>query len=92
MLFTSMNKPSKLDGWKADGGDPCDDDDGWRGVDCSDSSVTKMYACNQLLACLHHLPHKGALRIPLPIQDVFLTALVSGLTVLRRAVTCRGSG
>ncbi|KAE8808764.1 Protein STRUBBELIG-RECEPTOR FAMILY 5 [Hordeum vulgare] len=42
VLFTSMKKPSKLDGWKADGGDPCDDDDGWRGVDCSDSSVTKI--------------------------------------------------
>ncbi|VAI35976.1 unnamed protein product [Triticum turgidum subsp. durum] len=37
-----MHKPSKLDNWKADGGDPCDDDDGWRGVDCSDNSVTKI--------------------------------------------------
>uniref|UniRef100_A0A8R7UKY1 Protein kinase domain-containing protein n=1 Tax=Triticum urartu TaxID=4572 RepID=A0A8R7UKY1_TRIUA len=42
VLFTSMHKPSKLDNWKADGGDPCDDDDGWRGVDCSDNSVTKI--------------------------------------------------
>uniref|UniRef100_A0ACD5XT45 Uncharacterized protein n=1 Tax=Avena sativa TaxID=4498 RepID=A0ACD5XT45_AVESA len=43
VLFTSMNKPSKLDGWKADGGDPCDDDDQWKGIDCSDNSVTKIH-------------------------------------------------
>ena len=42
VMFTSMNKPSSLDGWKADGGDPCDDDDEWKGIDCSGSSVTKM--------------------------------------------------
>ncbi|KAM0925585.1 hypothetical protein ACQ4PT_004112 [Festuca glaucescens] len=42
VLFTSMNKPSKLDGWKADGGDPCDDDDEWKGIECSGSSVTEI--------------------------------------------------
>ncbi|XP_024310938.1 protein STRUBBELIG-RECEPTOR FAMILY 5 [Brachypodium distachyon] len=37
-----MNKPSELSGWKADGGDPCDDDDEWKGIDCSGSDVTEI--------------------------------------------------
>ncbi|KAL5201378.1 hypothetical protein ABZP36_035732 [Zizania latifolia] len=42
VMFTSMNKPSELSGWKASGGDPCGDDDEWKGIECSDSSVTEI--------------------------------------------------
>ncbi|CAM8993562.1 unnamed protein product [Rhodiola kirilowii] len=40
VLYTSLNSPSKLDGWQMNGGDPCGD--GWDGIDCSGSSVTKI--------------------------------------------------
>jgi hypothetical protein len=42
VMFNSLNKPSKLSGWKENGGDPCDDDDTWKGIECSGSSVTEM--------------------------------------------------
>ncbi|BAF25835.1 Os09g0559900 [Oryza sativa Japonica Group] len=42
VMFESMNKPSELLGWKASGGDPCGDDDEWKGIECSDSSVTEI--------------------------------------------------
>ena len=44
VMFDSMNKPSQLSGWKSSGGDPCDEDDEWKGIECSGSSVTEMYA------------------------------------------------
>jgi Leucine-rich repeat (LRR) protein len=37
-LFTSMNSPGQLQGWKASGGDPCSES--WQGITCSGSSVT----------------------------------------------------
>jgi len=37
-LFTSMNSPGQLQGWKASGGDPCNKS--WKGITCSGSSVT----------------------------------------------------
>uniref|UniRef100_A0A0D9XGQ3 Protein kinase domain-containing protein n=1 Tax=Leersia perrieri TaxID=77586 RepID=A0A0D9XGQ3_9ORYZ len=42
VMFESMNKPSELSGWKSSGGDPCGDDDEWKGIECSDSSVTEI--------------------------------------------------
>ncbi|XP_062194120.1 protein STRUBBELIG-RECEPTOR FAMILY 5-like [Phragmites australis] len=44
VMFNSMNKPSsKLSGWKESGGDPCGgDDDEWKGIECSGSSVTEI--------------------------------------------------
>ncbi|XP_066399933.1 protein STRUBBELIG-RECEPTOR FAMILY 5-like isoform X2 [Miscanthus floridulus] len=42
VMFDSMNKPSQLSGWKSSGGDPCDDDDEWKGIECSGSSVTEI--------------------------------------------------
>uniref|UniRef100_A0A7N0RHN2 Protein kinase domain-containing protein n=1 Tax=Kalanchoe fedtschenkoi TaxID=63787 RepID=A0A7N0RHN2_KALFE len=40
VLYSSLNSPSKLDGWETNGGDPCGDV--WDGIDCSGSSVTKI--------------------------------------------------
>lgn len=40
VMFTSLNSPSKLKGWKANGGDPCEDS--WEGVKCKGSSVTEL--------------------------------------------------
>ncbi|KAJ3673206.1 hypothetical protein LUZ60_006580 [Juncus effusus] len=37
-LFTSLNSPSQLTGWMANGGDPCGQS--WLGITCSGSSVT----------------------------------------------------
>lgn len=41
VMYSSMNSPSQLDGWKSSGGDPCDGS--WKGIKCSGSSVTEMY-------------------------------------------------
>ncbi|KAJ4844508.1 Protein STRUBBELIG-REPTOR FAMILY 5 [Turnera subulata] len=41
VMFTSLNNPSsQLNGWKANGGDPCGES--WEGVKCSGSSVTEI--------------------------------------------------
>ncbi|CAN8240346.1 unnamed protein product [Cochlearia groenlandica] len=40
VMFTSLNSPSKLKGWKSSGGDPCDSS--WEGVKCKGSSVTEL--------------------------------------------------
>ncbi|CAG7904957.1 unnamed protein product [Brassica rapa] len=40
VMFTSLNSPSKLKGWKSSGGDPCDGS--WEGVKCKGSSVTEL--------------------------------------------------
>ncbi|CAI0409955.1 unnamed protein product [Linum tenue] len=40
VMYTSLNSPSKLDGWKASGGDPCGDS--WDGITCSGSKVTEV--------------------------------------------------
>ncbi|XP_021308945.1 protein STRUBBELIG-RECEPTOR FAMILY 5 isoform X2 [Sorghum bicolor] len=42
VMFDSMNKPSQLSGWKSSGGDPCGDDEEWKGIECSGSSVTEI--------------------------------------------------
>lgn len=41
VMYTSMNSPSQLDGWKSSGGDPCGQS--WKGITCSGSKVTEMY-------------------------------------------------
>ncbi|MCL7035408.1 hypothetical protein MKW94_016306 [Papaver nudicaule] len=40
VMFTSLNSPSKLNGWKSSGGDPCGDS--WDGIKCKGSSVTEI--------------------------------------------------
>ncbi|KAG9155050.1 hypothetical protein Leryth_025094 [Lithospermum erythrorhizon] len=40
VMFSSMNNPSKLDGWKSSGGDPCGES--WRGIKCSGQAVTEI--------------------------------------------------
>ncbi|OEL26676.1 Protein STRUBBELIG-RECEPTOR FAMILY 5 [Dichanthelium oligosanthes] len=49
VMFNSMNKPSQLSGWKSSGGDPCGDDDDWKGIECSGSSVTEIDVSNNNL-------------------------------------------
>uniref|UniRef100_A0A7N0TZ04 Protein kinase domain-containing protein n=1 Tax=Kalanchoe fedtschenkoi TaxID=63787 RepID=A0A7N0TZ04_KALFE len=60
VLYTSLNSPSNLDGWQTSGGDPCGD--GWDGIDCSGSSVTKIDLSGRKLSGslgyqLSNLPH-----------------------------------
>lgn len=40
VMYTSLNSPSRLSGWKSSGGDPCGDS--WEGIKCSGSSVTEI--------------------------------------------------
>ncbi|KAG9138754.1 hypothetical protein Leryth_023809 [Lithospermum erythrorhizon] len=40
VLYTSLNSPSELSGWKASGGDPCGES--WKGVTCDGSSVVSI--------------------------------------------------
>ncbi|KAL5749468.1 hypothetical protein ACOSP7_024071 [Xanthoceras sorbifolium] len=40
VLYTSLNSPQQLKGWKSSGGDPCGDS--WKGIKCSGSSVTEI--------------------------------------------------
>ncbi|KAL0407237.1 UNVERIFIED_CONTAM: protein STRUBBELIG-RECEPTOR FAMILY 8 [Sesamum latifolium] len=40
VLYTSLNSPSQLTGWKASGGDPCGES--WKGVTCQGSSVVSV--------------------------------------------------
>ncbi|KAJ3673683.1 hypothetical protein LUZ60_005675 [Juncus effusus] len=40
VLFQSFNSPSQLQGWTANGGDPCGQS--WRGITCSGSKVTSI--------------------------------------------------
>ncbi|BAT98671.1 hypothetical protein VIGAN_09234300, partial [Vigna angularis var. angularis] len=35
VMYSSLNSPSKLSGWKSSGGDPCGDS--WEGIKCSGS-------------------------------------------------------
>nr|CAB3454237.1 unnamed protein product [Digitaria exilis] len=42
VMFDSMSKPSQLSGWKSSGGDPCGNDEDWKGIKCSGSSVTEI--------------------------------------------------
>ncbi|GAB4849918.1 hypothetical protein Ancab_029219 [Ancistrocladus abbreviatus] len=40
VMYSSLNSPQKLTGWKSSGGDPCGQN--WKGVTCSGSSVTEI--------------------------------------------------
>ncbi|KAH7565639.1 hypothetical protein JRO89_XS09G0238200 [Xanthoceras sorbifolium] len=40
-LYTSLNSPGQLNGWTANGGDPCGQS--WKGVTCSGQRVTELY-------------------------------------------------
>ncbi|KAL5554273.1 hypothetical protein UlMin_041674 [Ulmus minor] len=40
VMYSSLNSPSQLEGWKSSGGDPCGDN--WEGIKCKDSSVTEI--------------------------------------------------
>ncbi|KAL8470119.1 hypothetical protein ACS0TY_032835 [Phlomoides rotata] len=37
VLYTSLNSPSQLTGWKSSGGDPCGES--WKGITCQGSSI-----------------------------------------------------
>ncbi|TKY64715.1 STRUBBELIG-RECEPTOR FAMILY 5 [Spatholobus suberectus] len=47
VMYTSLNSPSKLSGWKSSGGDPCGDS--WEGIKCSGSSITEIDLSNNNL-------------------------------------------
>ncbi|KAI3466542.1 hypothetical protein Pfo_023205 [Paulownia fortunei] len=40
VLYTSLNSPSQLTGWKSTGGDPCGES--WKGITCQGSSVVSV--------------------------------------------------
>ncbi|XP_057795022.1 protein STRUBBELIG-RECEPTOR FAMILY 8 [Salvia miltiorrhiza] len=40
VLYTSLNNPSQLTGWKSSGGDPCGES--WKGITCQRSSVVSI--------------------------------------------------
>ncbi|KAF8400122.1 hypothetical protein HHK36_013418 [Tetracentron sinense] len=40
VMYSSLNSPSQLTGWKSSGGDPCGQS--WKGIKCSGSSVTEI--------------------------------------------------
>ncbi|KAJ4958667.1 hypothetical protein NE237_025778 [Protea cynaroides] len=40
VMYTSLNSPHQLSGWKSSGGDPCGKS--WEGIKCSGSSVTEI--------------------------------------------------
>ncbi|VFQ96263.1 unnamed protein product [Cuscuta campestris] len=40
VLYTSLNSPSQLTGWKANGGDPCVES--WKGITCAGSAVLSL--------------------------------------------------
>ncbi|XP_031380513.1 protein STRUBBELIG-RECEPTOR FAMILY 5-like isoform X3 [Punica granatum] len=40
VMYTNLNSPSELSGWKSSGGDPCGDS--WKGIECSGSSITEI--------------------------------------------------
>ncbi|KAA8520135.1 hypothetical protein F0562_014391 [Nyssa sinensis] len=40
VMYTSLNNPSQLTGWKATGGDPCGES--WKGVNCQGSAVVSI--------------------------------------------------
>nr|GLL28749.1 protein STRUBBELIG-RECEPTOR FAMILY 8-like [Ipomoea trifida] len=40
VIYTSLNSPSQLTGWKANGGDPCSES--WKGVACQGSDVVSI--------------------------------------------------
>ncbi|XP_058113455.1 protein STRUBBELIG-RECEPTOR FAMILY 5-like isoform X2 [Magnolia sinica] len=40
VMYTSLNSPSQLTGWRSSGGDPCGES--WKGIECSGSSVTEI--------------------------------------------------
>lgn len=40
VLYTSLNSPSQLTGWKSTGGDPCGES--WKGITCQGSSVVSI--------------------------------------------------
>lgn len=41
VMYTSVNSPSQLTGWKSSGGDPCGES--WKGVTCEGTAVVSMY-------------------------------------------------
>ena len=43
-MYTSLNSPPQLTGWKSSGGDPCGES--WKGITCEGSAVVSMYECN----------------------------------------------
>ncbi|PIN23864.1 Serine/threonine protein kinase [Handroanthus impetiginosus] len=53
VMYSGMNSPSQLDGWKSSGGDPCDDF--WKGISCSGSKVTEIELLVAVSLCIHSL-------------------------------------
>lgn len=46
VVYSSLNNPSQLTGWKMSGGDPCGES--WKGVTCEGSAVVSMYVSIRL--------------------------------------------
>ncbi|XP_020578307.1 protein STRUBBELIG-RECEPTOR FAMILY 8 isoform X2 [Phalaenopsis equestris] len=40
LLYSTLNSPSQLSGWKSSGGDPCEES--WKGISCSGSDVVSI--------------------------------------------------
>lgn len=55
VLYTSLNNPSQLTGWKSTGGDPCGES--WKGITCQGSSVVSMWVyCLRTFFLNLHVP------------------------------------
>lgn len=48
IMYTTLNSPPQLTGWKIIGGDPCRES--WEGIGCEGSSVVSMYE-TRLFTC-----------------------------------------
>jgi hypothetical protein len=95
VMFNSMNKPSQLSGWQSSGGDPCGGDEDWKGIQCSGSSVTEMYVvafniCLKIICWGQKRENDWCSNnfFFLAMQHTHLSFFF--LTILLRAVTCRG--
>ncbi|CAN0880308.1 Protein STRUBBELIG-RECEPTOR FAMILY 5 [Linum grandiflorum] len=77
-MYTSLNSPTKLDGWRPSGGDPCGDS--WDGITCSGSKVTEIrlsgmgltgtlgYQLSNLKSVTHFDVSKNKLQQEIPYQ------------------------
>jgi len=93
VMFNSMNKPSQLSGWKSSGGDPCGGDEEWKGIQCSGKSVTEMYVIAFNIYLKYYVWRRDMFGKVL--RNFFLAMQHTHcsfffLTILLRAVTCRG--
>ncbi|KAF6143847.1 hypothetical protein GIB67_009828 [Kingdonia uniflora] len=90
VMYTSLNSPSQLTGWKSSGGDPCGQD--WQGITCSGSSVTEMTVgingvpaleldiCNQIYSDMSKNNLKGDIPYQLPPNALNIDLSGNGFT------------